>query len=128
MRPFRSIVAEYGHIDLCREWGGQAIGLRDGALLALLDAGVTLSEAARLPVSAIRGGGRTLIVEVRRGEWTCSRRLEDAQAARVIAWLAVIGEWGSDLPLFHDRHKRAVSRRGLSQIAERYRRRSRRSA
>lgn len=134
MRPSTTsawATAALADVDPGRTRGGFSVGLRDGALLALLSAGVTCTEAADLKCSAITIDVRTgqVVVTVMRGGWRCVRRLSLDQSAHLVAWLTEVRGYGERKPLLVDgRQRRALTRVGVSAILARYRRGRRRAA
>jgi hypothetical protein len=76
------------HVDPGRVRSGRAVGLRDGALLALVAAGLSAVEIATLRASAINMVGGKLIIEVRRHGILWSATLPTDIGARLLAWLA----------------------------------------
>ena len=117
--------AALADVDPGRVRGGFAVGLRDGALLALLASGVTCAEAARLSCRAIAIEARTgrVVVTVTRGGWLCRRWLDPAFSAHVVTWLSEIRGYGERRPLLVDGQQRPLTRVGLNAILARYRER-----
>lgn len=104
-----------GSIDLGRERGGISLGLRDGALFALLAAGLGFTDIASLKCDAIRqdSSGR-LRIRAQKGPWECTLLLGEAESARVLAWIMELRAWGTGLALF------GPSRPRLQRIVKRY--------
>jgi hypothetical protein len=87
-------------VDPGRLRSGQPVGLRDGALLALVAAGLSAVEIAGLKASAITLAGGRLIVLVRRDRVTWSAILPTDLGARLLAWLSERRLWAVPKPVF----------------------------
>jgi site-specific recombinase XerD len=79
---------------------GVPVGLRDGALLALVAAGLSAVEIARLRATRVRQIRGRLIVVVTRYEVAWSAVLPVQLGARVLAWLSESRLWAEDKPIF----------------------------
>jgi site-specific recombinase XerC len=97
------------------------VGLRDGALLALLAAGLNAREIAGLQASAITMERGRLLVTVRRHGVDWHAALPTDLGARLLAWLTERRIWGEAVPVFAGRHGR-LSPVAVYQITHRYRR------
>jgi hypothetical protein len=113
-----------GVVDPGRIRGDVAVGLRDGALFALLAAGLTFTEASAMTFRAFSIHSVTGCVRltVDRGGWTCTRLLDGELSARLLAWVADARGWNTDLPVFQGLGAGDAGRRALSKIVERYQR------
>jgi integrase len=103
--------------------GDQPLGLRDGALLAVLAAGVTPAEAAQLRASDITLDHGILRVRLPRPR---SRKpvflsLPTPLGARLLAWLSDRRLWGSEQPVFPCVHG-PLTQEGIYTLLRRYRR------
>jgi hypothetical protein len=110
--------------------GRLAVGLRDGALLALLARGLTCAEVALLLCDQVTIVERTGQVRLtaRRPPWRCELILDPIQSAHMVAWLSEIRGYGEHRPLFCDDAQRPLTRGGVNAILLRYHRRHRRAA
>ena len=114
-------------VDPGRERSGRAVGLRDGALLALVAAGLSSVEIAALQASAITSTGRHVVVAVHRHRATWAVTLPTDLGARLIAWLTEARLWGESEPVFRG-CRGPLTATGICKILESYRNpRSRRS-
>lgn len=114
-------------VDLGRVRGRLAVGLRDGALLALLARGLTCAETALLlcdQVTLVERTGQARLT-TRRPPWRCELLLTPAQSAHLVAWLSDIRGYGEHRPLFFDDAHRPLTRGGVNAILLRYRRQRR---
>jgi hypothetical protein len=117
-------------VDLGRVRGRLAVGLRDGALLALLARGLTCAETALLlcdQVTLVERTGQARLT-TRRPPWRCELLLNPVQSAFLVAWLSEIRGYGEPRPLFFDDANRPLTRGGVNAILLRYHRRHRRAA
>ncbi len=107
-------------VDPGRVRSGQAVGLRDGAVLALLAAGLKVTEISALRATNVKMvGGRVMVV----GKFevaTWSRVLPTDIAARVVVWLTEAEIWGRDEPVFRG-CRGPLTAMGIFKIVERYR-------
>jgi site-specific recombinase XerC len=109
-------------VDPGRVHAGQAVGLRDGALLALVCAGLTAEEIAGLQASAITTTGGRIYVEVDREGITWLAVLPTDLAARLIAWLSECRLWANPEPVFQGPNGPLTST-AVYQVLDRYRNR-----
>lgn len=78
--------AALARLDLERSWGGRPIGLRDGAVLALLASNLRQAEIPGLPTSAVRQRQRGgAVVEVD-GRFVVLRDLESSVLLDYRSW------------------------------------------
>ncbi|HBL30988.1 MAG TPA: hypothetical protein DD490_29515 [Acidobacteria bacterium] len=87
-------------VDPGRMRSGRAVGLRDGALLALVAAGFSAVEIAALRASAITMENRRAVVRFQRYGTTGSIVLPTDLGARLLVWLTEAELWGRSEPLF----------------------------
>jgi hypothetical protein len=76
------------------------VGLRDGALLALLAAGITREELLVLQASAVTMERGNLVVHLQREDALWSVTLPIHHGGRVLAWLTESRLWAAETPLF----------------------------
>lgn len=107
-------------IDPGRVRSGQAIGLRDGALLALVAAGLSAVEIAALRASAITMTSGKLLVAVRRNGLTWFVVLPTDLGARLLAWLSESRLWAVPEPVFRG-CRGALTPIGICKVLDRYR-------
>ena len=107
-------------VDPGRVRSGQAVGLRDGAVLALLAAGLKVAEISALRAKSIKMVGGRAVVEIEHEVSTWSRVLPTDMAARVVVWLTEAEIWGRDEPVFHG-CRGPLTAMGIFKIVERYR-------
>ena len=108
------------HVELGRVYSGWPVGLRDGAILALLAAGLTTEEICGLRASSItmdRGG---LVVKVRRDGVTWHAAMPPDLGARLLAWITERRLWGDPMPVFSRRRGGQLSADAVYQILFRY--------
>jgi site-specific recombinase XerD len=79
------------------------VGLRDGALLALLAVGITREELPGLQASAVTMERGDLIVHIRREAAAWSVILPSHLGARLLAWLTESRLWAAETPMFETR-------------------------
>ena len=79
---------------------GWPVGLRDGALLGLLAAGLTAEELAALQASAITMDRGTLQVTVHRHGFAWSVALTADVGGHLIAWISERRLWGTAQQVF----------------------------
>ncbi|HKH48211.1 MAG TPA: hypothetical protein VKM72_26425 [Thermoanaerobaculia bacterium] len=79
---------------------GWPVGLRDGALLGLLAAGLTAEELAGLQASAITMDRGTLRVTVHRHGFAWSVALTADVGGHLIAWISERRLWGTAQQVF----------------------------
>ena len=109
-----------GRIDPGRVRSGQAIGLRDGALLSLVAAGLSAVEIATLRASAVTMTNGKLLVAVRRHGLTWFVVLPTDLGARLIAWLTECRLWAVPEPVFRG-SRGPLTSMGICKVLERYR-------
>jgi hypothetical protein len=107
-------------VDPGRVRSGQAIGLRDGALLALVAAGLSAVEIATLRASAVTMTSGKLLVAVRRHGLTWFVVLPTDLGARLIAWLTECRLWAVPEPVFRG-SRGPLTSMGICKVLERYR-------
>lgn len=107
-------------VDPGRVRAGKAVGLRDGALLALVAAGLSAVEIAALRASAITMSDGKLVVSVHRQGITWSAALPTDLGARLLAWLTETRLWAVPEPLFRGQ-RGPLTAIGICAVLERYR-------
>ncbi len=107
-------------VDPGRIYSGWPVGLRDGALLALVAAGLSAVEIATLKASAITMAGPRVIVTIRKKKRPNVVVLKPGQGARVLAWLYDRRIWGAAEPVFTT-SRGPLTPRGACAVVERYR-------
>ncbi len=121
---------EHARVHLARvnpgrtRWGWP-VGLRDGALLALVAAGLSAAEISRLRATSITMERGRLVVAVLRRGTVLPITLPMDLGARLLAWLSDRRLWGADAPVFTGPRGRPISLDGLYTVLRRYRRRRR---
>lgn len=109
-------------VDPGRVRSGKAVGLRDGALLALVAAGLSAVEITALQASAITMAEGKLVIAVRRHSVTWSATLPTDIGARLLAWLSESRLWAVPEPVFRGR-RGPLTPIGICKVLERYRNR-----
>jgi hypothetical protein len=109
-------------VDPGRLRAGKAIGLRDGALLALVAAGLTGLEITNLLASAVTMDGGQVQISVHRQGITWSAPLPTELGARLLAWLTECRLWGEAEPLFRGR-RGPITQMAISRVLDRSRKR-----
>lgn len=112
-------------VDPGRMRQGWPVGLRDGALLALLAVGLTPREISRLRASAVTMVRGRLLVAVQRQGVTWYAELPGELGGRLLAWLTERRLWAEGVPVFHGPHGRPLPPNRIEKILERYRRQRR---
>jgi len=107
-------------IDPGRVRSGSAVGLRDGAVLALVAVGLTAVEIAALRASAITMANRRAVVSVRRHGISWYIVLPDDLGGRLVAWISEAKIWGLPEPLFRG-CRGPLTSMGIWKIFDRYR-------
>lgn len=107
-------------VDPGRVRSGTAIGLRDGALLALVAAGLSAVEIAALRASSITLTDGQLVIAVPRHRVTWSAALPTDLGARLLAWLTECRLWAASEPVFRG-HRGPLTSVGICKVLERYR-------
>jgi len=112
-------------VDPGRMRSGLPVGLRDGALLALVAAGLSSEEIAGLKASQISMAGGRLVISFRRPGVTCLVILSANLGSRLLAWLSERRLWSLPEPVFGP-----LTSIGVRMVLVRYRKalRRRRSA
>jgi len=108
-------------VDPGRVYLGQPVGLRDGALLALVAAGLSAVEIAALQASAITMSGGQVIVAVHRYGTTWTANLPTGLGARLLAWMSESRLWAEPEPVFRGR-RGPLAPAGICKVLSRYRR------
>ena len=108
-------------VDPSRMYSGCPVGLRDGAVLALLAVDLTPREVARLRTSAVFMNRGKLLVTVRRKRGTWCVALPADLGGRVLAWLTERRSWSEGVPVFPG-EREAISVASIYAILQRYRR------
>jgi site-specific recombinase XerD len=108
-------------VDPGRMWLGWPVGLRDGALLALLAAGLTPREISRLRASAVTMDQGRLLVAVPRQGVTLYAVLSGDIGGRLLAWLTERRLWAENAPVITGL-RGPLSPKRIEKIVERYRR------
>ena len=109
------------HVDPARLRGGWPVGLRDGALLALIAAGLSAEEVAGLQASAVTMERGHVQVALHRHRLTWTVALSTELGARLLAWLTERRLWAT-ADLIFDSPQRPLSAAAIHQILCRYRR------
>lgn len=87
-------------VDPARQRSGRPVGLRDGALVALIAAGLSAEEIAALQASAITMDRGRVQVTIRRYNVTWKAVLPIDLGGRLLAWLTEARLWSEPLPVF----------------------------
>jgi len=111
-------------VDPGRERSGWPVGLRDGALLALLASGFTAAEISRLCASAVTMNHGKLLVGVHRQGVTWYAVLPADLGGRVLVWLTERRLWTEKTPVFTG-PRGPLSPKSIYKILDRYRRQRR---
>ncbi len=107
-------------IDPGRVRSGIAVGLRDGALMALVAAGLSTSEITALRASAITLSGGQILIAVHRQRTTWTAALPTDLGARLLAWLSESRLWSEPEPVFRG-PRGPLTPIGIRKVLERYR-------
>jgi len=108
-------------VDPARHRRGLPVGLRDGALLALLAAGLSPNEISRLRASAVKmARGRKLLVAVRRHGVIWYALLPADLGGRLLVWLIERRLWSERAPVFTG-PRGPLSPKSVHAILDRYR-------
>src|SRR5688500_9934243 len=97
VEPMHEILSR---VDPARMRAGWPVGLRDGALLALLAAGLAPEEICRLRASAVTMNRGKLLIEVHRRGVIWYAALPADLAGRVLVWLTECRLWAEAVPVF----------------------------
>ena len=108
-------------VDPGRERAGKAIGLRDGALLALIAAGLTSVEISALRASAVTMIDSQVHVATQRRGLTWKAALPTDLGARLLVWISERRIWGEAELVFTGRRGGPLSLVGISRVLHRYR-------
>jgi len=95
------------------------VGLRDGALLALVAAGLSAVEIATLKASEVTNRGH-LVVSVRRYGVTWTAVLPTDLGARLLAWLSERRLWAVPEPVFQGAQSGPLTPIGVRKVLGRY--------
>lgn len=109
-------------VDPARLQSGWPVGLRDGALLALIASGLSAVEVSRLRAVAITLDRGRLLVQIQRQGAPLSITVPVDLGARVLAWLTERRLWGTAEPVFTSL-RGPLSLEGIYTLLRRYRRR-----
>ena len=108
-------------VDPGRMRSGEAVGLRDGAVLALIAAGWSANQIAALRASDIQMQGRSLSVSFHPyGDVTWITVLPAELGARLLAWLTEAKVWGLPEPVFRG-CRGPLTAMGIFKVFERHR-------
>lgn len=107
-------------VDLGRTRSGKAVGLRDGAILALVAAGLSTIQIAALQASDIKVVHQRVIVLLRRGENPVFTQLPRLLGGRLLVWLSDAKLWGCPEPLFRG-CRGPLTPMGIWKVLDRYR-------
>ena len=108
-------------VDPARLRAGWPVGLRDGALVALLAAGLSADEISGLKASAITMGRGHLRIALRRYGQAWFVILSPDLGGRLLAWLTERRLWAAPEPVFAGAEG-PISPTGIYMILHRYRR------
>jgi site-specific recombinase XerC len=123
VRPERAR-AVLSRVDPTRLRSGRPVGLRDGALVALVAAGLNAEEICGLLASSITMDRGNLLVAVRRHGVTWRAVLPTDLGARLLAWLTERRLWADPAPVFTG-PRGNLSPMAVHQVLHRYRRQQR---
>jgi len=108
-------------VDPGRMRSGEAVGLRDGAVLALISAGWSAYRIAALRASDIQMQGRSLSVSFHPYEDVTWMTILPAElGARLLAWLTEAKVWGLPEPVFRG-CRGPLTAMGIFKVFERHR-------
>ena len=108
-------------VDPARHYRGWPVGLRDGALLALLAAGVTIEELADLQATAVTMERGILQVHVHRKGYKWSVTMPPHSGGHLLAWLTECRLWATARPVAKGLQG-PLTLQAIRQILYRYRR------
>jgi len=118
--------AVLSRVDPARQWSGWPVGLRDGALVALLAAGLTAREISRLRASAITMNRGTLLITVHRHGVNWHADLPADLGGRLLVWLAERRLWAEGTHVFTSPQEDGpLDPKAIHAILDRYRGRRR---
>jgi site-specific recombinase XerC len=112
------------HVDPGRMRCGRPLGLRDGAILALVAEGLTIGEIAALKATSVRLAGGRVVIDVPERDGTRAVTFRVDLGARVIAWLNDRHLWDTDAPVFTS-YRGPMTSRSVTAVLARHRRRKR---
>jgi len=121
IRPDRAR-AVLPRVDPTRLRWGLPVGLRDGAILALIAAGLSAEEISELRASAITMSRGNLVITLRRHGVVWHAALPTDLGARLLAWLTERRLWAESTPVFTG-FRGPLSTMGIHQVYHRYWRR-----
>lgn len=107
-------------VDLGRVRSGRAVGLRDGALLALVAAGLNTAEIATLHATAIQMHDNRVMVSVERHGIPWFTILPTDLGARLLVWLSESRLWALPERVFHG-PRGPLTQAGVCKVLRRYR-------
>jgi site-specific recombinase XerD len=107
-------------VDPARQRSGWPVGLRDGALLSLVAAGLSAEEIAELHASSISMDRGNLLIEIRRHGMTWRVVLPMDLGARLLAWLTERRLWAVPAPVITG-PQGPLSPMAIHQVLYRYR-------
>jgi integrase len=108
-------------VDPGRVRSGEAVGLRDGAVLALIAAGWSANQIASLRAADIQMQGRHMTISVNPYEdVTWITVLPAELGARLLAWLTEAKVWGLPEPVFRG-CRGPLTAMGIFKVFERHR-------
>lgn len=113
------------HVDPARLRDGWPVGLRDGALLALVAAGLSVDEICDLQASSITMDRGHVQVEIDRHGATWKVVLPVDLGARLLSWLTERRLWADPAPVITG-PKGQLSPMAVHQVIHRYRQWARR--
>lgn len=123
IRPERAR-AVLPRVDPTRLISGWPVGLRDGALVALVAAGLSAEEICGLLASAITMDRGNLLITVRRHGVLWKAVLPTDLGARLLAWLTESRLWADPKPVFTGPQGK-LSPMAVHQVLYRYQQRKR---
>jgi integrase len=100
---------------------GWPVGLRDGALLALIASGLTAAEVSRLRASAVTIARGRLFVKIQRQRFPMLIPMPVELGDRLLAWLTASRLWATPEPVLTG-PSGPLSLEGIYMILRRYRR------
>ena len=107
-------------VDPGRMYKGLPVGLRDGALLALLAAGLSVPEISRLCASSVNMARGKVLVAVNRHDIPWCAALPTDLGSRLLAWLTERRLWAAAEPVFTG-PQGPLTRMGIYNVLKRYR-------
>ena len=99
LRPERALEV-LPRVDPARLRSGWPVGMRDGAVLALVAAGLTAEEICELRASSITSVRGRLLVKIRRYGLTWFVVLSPTLGGRLLVWLSECRLWAVAEPVF----------------------------